>query len=429
MSSDIAISVRGLAKAYTIRQAAHSATTLSEEMTNRFRHLMRRDKNEIFWALKDVSFEVNKGQVVGIIGHNGAGKSTLLKILSRITEMTDGEVDLYGRVGSLLEVGTGFHQELTGRENIFLNGAILGMTRGEIRQHFDAIVDFAGVEKFIDTPVKRYSSGMYVRLAFAVAAHLRSEILIVDEVLAVGDIEFQKKCMDKMKDVSTDGRTILFVSHNMHSIHALCTRVLVLDQGSTAYIGSPAAAIERYTQSFKTRQVTATAERPESARRGSGEYRFVYVQPVKQHFEPAEPKRFAYRVERRRGSLGRFYLSAQLFNETGLELAQMDGRLVGRWNQDADAVGGELVIRTPWLKPGNYRLDTSICTASGIVDMFEGAAHFQVGSVLPYPHTASATATALGAVFGDFDWRPDARLTVQAAPYEETVQSGTSFVE
>src|SRR5437762_3404196 len=231
MSSDIAISVRGLAKAYTIRQAAQSATTLSEEMTNRFRHLMRRDKNEIFWALKDVSFEVNQGQVVGIIGHNGAGKSTLLKILSRITEMTDGEVDLYGRVGSLLEVGTGFHQELTGRENIFLNGAILGMTRGEIRKKFDEIVAFAEVEKFLDTPVKRYSSGMYVRLAFAVAAHLEPEILIIDEVLAVGDAEFQKKCLGKMSEVANGGRTVLFVSHNMGAVRSLCTRGLLLDRG------------------------------------------------------------------------------------------------------------------------------------------------------------------------------------------------------
>jgi lipopolysaccharide transport system ATP-binding protein len=390
---------------------------------------MRREKKEIFWALKDVSFEINQGEVVGIIGRNGAGKSTLLKILSRITEMSDGEADLYGRVGSLLEVGTGFHQELTGRENIFLNGAILGMTRSEIRQQFDAIVDFAGVDKFIDTPVKRYSSGMYVRLAFAVAAHLRSEILIVDEVLAVGDTEFQKKCLDKMRDVSTDGRTILFVSHNMHSITTLCTRVLMLDQGHLVHAGSPPSAIERYTQSLRTRRAGATNERPESARRGSGEYRYVYVQPVKEHFEPAEPKRFSYRVERRRGSLGRFYLSAHLFNESGLELAQMDGRLVGRWNQDADAVGGELVIHAPWLKPGNYRLDTTICTGSGIVDLFEGAAHFEVGSVLPYPHTASATATAQGALFADFDWKPAACVTEHTDPYEETVQSGTSFAE
>src|SRR5437762_8593485 len=230
-SSDIAISVRGIAKAYTIRHAVQPATTLSEEIVNRLRHPIRRDQKEIFWASKDVSFDVKRGEVVGIIGRNGAGKSTLLKILSRITEMTEGEVDLYGRVGSLLEVGTGFHQELTGRENVFLNGAILGMTRSEIRKQFDAIVDFAGVEKFLDTPVKRYSSGMYVRLAFAVAAHLRSEILVVDEVLAVGDAEFQRKCLDKMKDVSRDGRTVLFVSHNMQSVISLCDVAVMLQSG------------------------------------------------------------------------------------------------------------------------------------------------------------------------------------------------------
>ncbi len=198
-SSDIAVSVRGLSKSYTIAHEQEKHVTIAETVLARLKNPLRRPKTETFWALKDVDFDVNKGNVVGVIGRNGAGKSTLLKVLSRITEPTTGEIELFGRVGSLLEVGTGFHQELTGRENIFLNGAILGMTKAEIRKQFDAIVDFAGVEQFLDTPVKRYSSGMYVRLAFAVAAHLRSEILIVDEVLAVGDAEFQKKCIGKMK--------------------------------------------------------------------------------------------------------------------------------------------------------------------------------------------------------------------------------------
>jgi len=192
---------------------------------------------EEFWARKGVSFEVKRGEVVGIIGRNGAGKSTLLKILSRITEPTEGRVTLRGRVASLLEVGTGFHPELTGRENIFLNGAILGMTKAEIRKKFDEIVAFAEVERFLDTPVKRYSSGMYVRLAFAVAAHLEPEILVVDEVLAVGDAEFQKKCLGKMKDVATGGRTVLFVSHNMGVVKALCPRVLLLQKGQIAVDG------------------------------------------------------------------------------------------------------------------------------------------------------------------------------------------------
>ena len=189
-------------------------------------------EREEFWALKGVSFEVKRGEVVGIIGRNGAGKSTLLKILSRITEPTEGRVTLRGRVASLLEVGTGFHPELTGRENIFLNGAILGMSKAEIRKKFDEIVAFAEVERFLETPVKRYSSGMYVRLAFAVAAHLEPEILVVDEVLAVGDAEFQKKCLGKMKDVATGGRTVLFVSHNMQAVKHLCSRAILLEAGS-----------------------------------------------------------------------------------------------------------------------------------------------------------------------------------------------------
>jgi lipopolysaccharide transport system ATP-binding protein len=202
--------------------------------------------SEDFWALKDINFEIQPGEVVGIIGRNGAGKSTLLKILSRITEPTKGRITLNGRVASLLEVGTGFHPELTGRENIFLNGAILGMSRKEIQSKFDEIVDFAGVEKFLDTPVKRYSSGMYVRLAFAVAAHLEPEILIIDEVLAVGDAEFQKKCLGKMGEVAKGGRTVLFVSHNMAAIQSLCQRGILIDQGQVTFSGSPDEAIQLY---------------------------------------------------------------------------------------------------------------------------------------------------------------------------------------
>src|SRR5687767_3055975 len=201
-----------------------------------------------FWALRDVSFDVGAGEVVGIIGRNGAGKSTLLKILSRITEPTTGRITLQGRVASLLEVGTGFHPELTGRENIFLNGAILGMTRQEIRRHFDSIVAFADVERFLDTPVKRYSSGMYVRLAFAVAAHLEPEIFVIDEVLAVGDAEFQKKSLGKMHEVSRGGRTVLFVSHNMAAVQALCNRAVWLDRGRVAAAGPTADVVASYLQ-------------------------------------------------------------------------------------------------------------------------------------------------------------------------------------
>jgi lipopolysaccharide transport system ATP-binding protein len=198
------------------------------------------------WALKDLSFEVKRGEVVGVIGRNGAGKSTLLKILSRITEPTEGQAHIYGRVGSLLEVGTGFHPELTGRENIFLNGAILGMRNDEVRRKFDEIVEFSDLERFIDTPVKRYSSGMYVRLAFAVAAHLEPEILVVDEVLAVGDAEFQRKCLGRMRYVSGTGRTVLFVSHNMAAVLALCNRVVVLDRGRRSFDGPTTDALNHY---------------------------------------------------------------------------------------------------------------------------------------------------------------------------------------
>lgn len=213
------------------------------------KQIIQGDSIEEFWALRDLSFDIDEGEVVGIIGRNGAGKSTLLKILSRITEPTQGRVTLHGRVASLLEVGTGFHPELTGRENIFLNGAILGMSRAEIKKKFDEIVDFAGVEKFLDTPVKRYSSGMYVRLAFAVAAHLEPEVLVVDEVLAVGDAQFQKKCLGKMGEVARGGRTVLFVSHNMAAVQSLTRRAIVLRGGEMIYDGDTASALSHYSRS------------------------------------------------------------------------------------------------------------------------------------------------------------------------------------
>lgn len=210
------------------------------------------DEEDVIWALRDVSFEVNEGEVLGIIGRNGAGKTTILKVLSRITEPTSGSAEIYGRISSLLEIGTGFHPELTGRENIFLNGAVLGMRKREIKEKFNEIVSFSGIEKFIDTPVKRYSSGMYVRLAFAVAAHLEPEILLIDEVLAVGDVQFQKKCLGKMKDVASGGRTVLFVSHNMQSINSLCNRVILLENGRIAYSGSTMETINKYLKEGKT---------------------------------------------------------------------------------------------------------------------------------------------------------------------------------
>jgi lipopolysaccharide transport system ATP-binding protein len=262
--SDVVIRAEGLGKKYLIghQSAERERYTALRDVVGRSlkglglaaldmargRQIIAGDEVEEFWALKDVSFEIKGGNVVGIIGRNGAGKSTLLKILSRITEPSAGRVTIKGRVASLLEVGTGFHPELTGRENIYLNGAILGMTRAEIRKKFDEIVAFAEIEKFLDTPVKRYSSGMYVRLAFAVAAHLEPEILIVDEVLAVGDAEFQKKCLGKMQDVAGHGRTVLFVSHSMAAVQRLCGRGLLMAAGRLALDDTARDAIARYNE-------------------------------------------------------------------------------------------------------------------------------------------------------------------------------------
>lgn len=261
MANDIAISVEGLSKCYLVghNNKADANATLRDQIAANLRGLARKTRDmakgrqivhgdtvEEFWALRDVSFQIPRGARVGILGRNGAGKSTLLKLLSRITEPTDGRIKINGRVASLLEVGTGFHPELTGRENIFLNGAILGMSRREIQRKFDEIVEFAEVERFLDTPVKRYSSGMYVRLAFAVAAHLEPEILIVDEVLAVGDSEFQKKCLGKMDAVSQSGRTVLFVSHNMLAVQKLCQTALLLESGRLSMAGSVDDCINKY---------------------------------------------------------------------------------------------------------------------------------------------------------------------------------------
>jgi lipopolysaccharide transport system ATP-binding protein len=254
--SDIVLKVEGLYKQY--RLGVIGATTLRDDISRAWAHMSgkddpallnsnkKRDRNELIWALQDVNFEINRGDVVGIIGKNGAGKSTLLKILSKVTAPTKGEIKIKGPISALLEVGTGFHPELTGRENIFLNGAILGMTTSEVNKKLDEIIDFSGVEKYIDTPVKRYSSGMYVRLAFAVAAHLEPKILIVDEVLAVGDAEFQKKCLGKMKDVAGQGRTVLFVSHNMGAVRSLCNKGLLLSNGQVKYYGETDSVIHNY---------------------------------------------------------------------------------------------------------------------------------------------------------------------------------------
>lgn len=282
MSQSI-IRVEDLGKKYIIgNDQQERYTSLRDVITNKVKSVFskQKEKNDFteFWALKDINFDIQQGDRVGIIGRNGAGKSTLLKVLSRITEPTTGSIAIKGRVASLLEVGTGFHPELSGRENIFLNGAILGMGRSEIKSKFDEIVDFSEIEKFLDTPVKRYSSGMYVRLAFAVAAHLEPEILIVDEVLAVGDSKFQKKCLGKMGEVSSQGRTILFVSHNTTFVRSLCNKGIWLDKGQVKQTGSTAEVINNYLSSMHEQAFDENSELHNSLnRRGRGDARFSKI--------------------------------------------------------------------------------------------------------------------------------------------------------
>jgi lipopolysaccharide transport system ATP-binding protein len=261
--SDVVIAVRNLSKQYRLGAKEKQADTFFGSLKNlaaapfrnykQIRNLTRSnlDDDSLFWALRDINFEVKRGEVLGIIGHNGAGKSTLLKILSRITDPTSGEIKIKGRVSALLEIGTGFHPELTGRENVYMNGTILGMTKKEIDKKFDEIVDFSGIERHVDTPVKFYSSGMKVRLAFAVAAHLEPELLIIDEVLAVGDAEFQKKCLGKMEDIAKNGRTVLFVSHNLDAVKGLCSRAVLLNKGRLDLNDNVVNVINRYISNYK----------------------------------------------------------------------------------------------------------------------------------------------------------------------------------
>jgi len=281
--SEAVIQVSNLGKRYEIGGRQEAYGTLRDAISSAamapltwLKHRSRSHRPQEFWALRDVSFEVKAGDVLGIIGRNGAGKSTLLKILSRVTYPTEGGADIRGRVGSLLEVGTGFHPELTGRENIFLNGAVLGMRKTEIQRKFDEIVDFAEIEQFLDTPVKRYSSGMYMRLAFAIAAHFEPEILIVDEVLAVGDAAFQKKCLGKIGEVAHEGRTVLFVSHNISAILSLCERALLLDNGKLVSQGSPSSVVQRYLATKASTIYTPLEQRED--RQGDGTARMVSLQ-------------------------------------------------------------------------------------------------------------------------------------------------------
>ena len=381
-SSDVAVSVRGLSKKYVIAHNAEKHSTVAEALMHRLKRPFARPETEAFWALKDVEFDIQKGDVVGIIGRNGAGKSTLLKILSRITEPTTGTIDLYGRVGSLLEVGTGFHPELTGRENIFLNGAILGMSKREIAGHMDAIVDFAEISQFLDTPVKRYSSGMYIRLAFAVAAHFSSDILIVDEVLAVGDAAFQKKCLGKMQDVSQGGRTVLFVSHNAAAVSALCTRCLFLRAGRVENFGPTSRILQEYLCSQQSASGISLRER--SDRAGTGKVRCIgigFFDSQRRPISTIPPTRpFTIDVEYESDySLKEISVSIDVETIEGMRVTTLYS---GFHNQTFRIPQGSGVLRCHFdnlpLRPDNYVLNVMIGTDHEQHDFVRSAASLDI---------------------------------------------------
>jgi lipopolysaccharide transport system ATP-binding protein len=377
----------------TIAREAHNFVSKAADFV-RGRQVVQGDEIEEFWALRDVSFEVKHGEVLGIIGRNGAGKSTLLKILSRITEPTKGRISLSGRVSSLLEVGTGFHPELTGRENIFLYGAILGMTQHEIRKKFDEIVAFADFEKFVDTPVKHYSSGMYVRLAFAVAAHLEPEILIVDEVLAVGDAEFQKKCLGKMGEVSrTDGRTILFVSHNMDAVFKLCTRAVLLDLGRIHATGDPKIIVPRYldTQSTSWRIVdlSSRARRPHCL----GKAQLARICPSDPNGSWSLPFGELLSLDlsiKSQSSMAHVEIGIFIFSVLGFEVASWTNKCSDVELQVRPGINSfRISFRDFRLLPGKYSIMIRVVDCKGADDVIADAVLFEI--------TSNPEATAINA--------------------------------
>jgi len=382
--SDVAIRIENLSKQFTLGAGKVQHDTLRDQIAGGITSFFRSQRSasngkpNTFWALTDVSFEVKKGEVIGIIGRNGAGKSTLLKILSRITEPTSGFADIHGRVASLLEVGTGFHPELTGRENIYLNGAILGMKKTEIARKFDDIVDFAEVGRFIDTAVKHYSSGMYVRLAFAVAAHLEPEILLIDEVLAVGDTAFQRKCLGKMGDVARDGRTILFVSHNMAAIEGLCTGAQMLSNSRLVHSGNTADVIAAYLSSF---QISRTSLADRRDRKGDGDLIFTDVEFLSETGTPVEviqsgrDMQFAVSYKSSKTDLRNLEISIDLFAQSGQCMLILNSEMVGT-NFDTIPPTGRFTCRIERfpLAPGQYYL-TLFCRVNGaIADWVQQAA-------------------------------------------------------
>ena len=413
--SDVAVSVQNLSKSFRIahrRSGLPGYRTLHDELVTLPRRLINRlrasgrSTSETFWALNDVSFDIKKGEAVGIIGSNGAGKSTLLKILNRITEPTRGGVDIYGRVGALLEVGTGFHPELTGRENIFLNGAVLGMTRAEIKRKFDEIIAFAEVEKFLDTPVKRYSSGMYVRLAFAVAAHLDPEILLIDEVLAVGDAEFQKKCLAKMEDiVASEGRTVIFVSHNMDAVCHLCSRGVLLRNGEVAKIGRAADVVSAYLggEQDQTPEIDFAPIESDASFQFAGLYNSK-GQPTSS-FSTREPVllKCSFTVRRRieglQPSFSVFNFKGDQIFYASLSMAQPAIAVEDTGNHNISAqIPGHLLL------PGNYSLTLALHTPkTKLYDLRKHALGFTVLSTMD-DRFDGFTGDDLGHVYADVKW-------------------------
>jgi lipopolysaccharide transport system ATP-binding protein len=401
------IEVESISKRYNLGQ--FNAQTMREEVEHFFRRFRKNDKDASlprtsapdseFWALRDVSFSVQPGEVVGIIGRNGAGKSTLLKILSRVTEPTRGEIRLRGRVASLLEVGTGFHPDLTGRENIYLNGTILGMTKAEVDSKFDEIVAFAEIERFLDTPVKRYSSGMYVRLAFAVAAHLEPEILIVDEVLAVGDAEFQKKCLGKMKSVSRqDGRTVLFVSHNMGAIQSLCSGALVLEHGLAAFRGGTNEAVSYYSRNSRTEADVKLSSRPQ--RKGTGEARILRLRMEDEsrapetQYQMGESLTVIVEVEFTRKVINPVF-GLSIIADTGIMVADCRSSHGGfSAGKIGDTVEYSVTIDPIRLYPRRYTLEPWVTDANdlSVYDRVHDAAQFDVTSGPKFLSGANVTA-------------------------------------
>jgi lipopolysaccharide transport system ATP-binding protein len=391
---DLAIRVVGLGKQYHIGALRKTHDRFGEQLVDLAKAPFRRagkllrgqaggvaELDETIWALKDVSFEVNHGEVVGIIGRNGAGKSTLLKILSRITEPTEGSADLYGRVGSLLEVGTGFHPELTGRENVYLNGAILGMKRGEIERKFDEIVAFAEVDKFIDTPVKHYSSGMYVRMAFSIAAHLEPEILLVDEVLAVGDVAFQRKCLGKMDDIAKEGRTVLFVSHNMAILQTLCERGILLQDGVICVDSRAAETVGAYLQTLEQMQSRNLAERTD--RRGEGKVKLVGVEVTNGRnkassiLKAGEPARFEFYVN---STVPGLACAFNLVDQLGQPVTGFISDIRGPEDTQNEEDGLKFTCEVDelLLLPGRYRVDVWVSGDDALQDAMEAAGYFDV---------------------------------------------------